>query len=218
MSIHPLGEFGPFSLSVVVTSPPWYENCYVVRHRDSGDMVIVDPGGDADRIQAHVTALGGKVQAIWLTHGHPDHLGGVHELEAALDIDTHAHTDEVPNIQRSSDLNRSFTGKQLQGPARLVTYDGEPTLYLGGEAVRVIFTPGHTSGGVCLDFGGFVLTGDTLFRQGVGRTDLPGGDEETLWASITRLLTLVQGETALLAGHGPGWTAADAQRWWKMMA
>jgi glyoxylase-like metal-dependent hydrolase (beta-lactamase superfamily II) len=222
MSVHHLGDFGDFTLTVVVTSPPWYENAYIVRHRASGELVVVDPGGDADRILAAVKAEtakseAGKAVAIWLTHGHPDHLGAARALELALDVDTIAHHDELPVIARAGDLARSFTGESAEGPARVKPFDGEPTLTLGGAPVRVVHTPGHTPGGVCYDFGAFALTGDTLFRQGVGRTDLPGGSEEKLWQSIPRFLGLMADETVLFAGHGPEWAAADARRWWKMM-
>lgn len=222
MSVHHLGEFGDFTLTVVVTSPPWYENAYIVRHRPSGEMLVVDPGGDAERILAAVAAEAGKsdngkVVAIWLTHGHPDHLGAARALELALDVDTIAHHDELPVIAHAGELARSFTGESQDGPARVQAFDGEPTLSLGGAPVRVVHTPGHTPGGVCYDFGGFALTGDTLFRQGVGRTDLPGGSEEKLWSSIPRFLGQTSDDTMLFSGHGPQWVAGDARRWWKMM-
>jgi len=218
MTVHHLGDFGDFSLTVVVTSPPWYENAYIVRHRPTGELVAVDPGGDADTILAAIQAKKGIPKAIWLTHGHPDHLGAARALELALDVDTLAHADEAPVIARSSELNKSFTGQSQEGPGRVQSFTGEPTLTLGGAPVRVIHTPGHTPGGVCFDFGGFCLTGDTLFRHGVGRTDLPGGSEEKLWSAIPRLLGMLPEETVLFSGHGPEWPAGEARRWWKMMA
>jgi hydroxyacylglutathione hydrolase len=218
MTVHHLGDFGDFSLTVVVTSPPWYENSYIVRHRPTGDLVVVDPGGDAPRILEAIEREPGNAKAIWLTHGHPDHLGAARALEKALGVPTIAHADEAPVIARSSELNKAFTGQAQEGPGRVQSFTGEPSLILGGAPVRVIHTPGHTPGGVCYDFGPFVLTGDTLFRHGVGRTDLPGGDEETLWRSIGRLLGLVDDNAVLFSGHGPEWTGAEARRWWKTMS
>jgi glyoxylase-like metal-dependent hydrolase (beta-lactamase superfamily II) len=211
-----LGEFGDFSLSVVVTSPPWYENCYLVSHRPSGALAIVDPGGDAPRLLEAVTAIGGIPAGILLTHGHPDHLGAALALETAFGISTRAHIDESPVIAAASDLNRAFTGQPQPGPARLETFSGEPLEFLGDAEIRVIHTPGHSPGGVCYDFGPFVLTGDTLFRGGVGRTDLPGGSEHKLWESIDRLLGLVAEDAMLFSGHGPGWSVAEARRWWAL--
>ena len=217
MTLQHLGEFGDFSLSVLVTSPPWYENCNLVVHNPSKSLAIIDPGGDGEKILEAVAASGATPAVIWLTHGHPDHLGAAHQLETALGIPTRAHADELPVIANSSDLNRTFTGQSQKGPASLETFEGEPTESLGGAPVRVIHTPGHTPGGVCLDFGPFVLTGDTLFRNGVGRTDLPGGSEQQLWASINRLLGLVEDDVMLFSGHGPEWATREARRWWRMV-
>ncbi len=217
MTLQQFGDFGDFSLSVLVTSPPWYENCYLVVHKPTNTLAIIDPGGDGERILEAVAATGAKAEVIWLTHGHPDHLGAAHQLETALGIPTRAHVDESQVISTSSDLNRTFTGQPQKGPGSLQTFAGEPTESLGGAPVRVIHTPGHTPGGICLDFGGFVLTGDTLFRNGVGRTDLPGGSEQQLWASINRLLGLLNDDSMLFSGHGPEWAVREARRWWRMV-
>jgi glyoxylase-like metal-dependent hydrolase (beta-lactamase superfamily II) len=211
-------QFGDLSLTTVVTSPPWYENCYIVRHVPSGALVVVDPGGDSQRVIAAIEKEGGAPQAIWLTHGHPDHVGAARAIEAKFAIPTRYHATEAPVLARASDLNRAFSGEPLEGPSTLESFDGEPSLDLGGHPVRVILCPGHTPGGVVFDFGAFALTGDTLFMQGVGRTDLPGGSERQLWASINRLLTLLPDEAMLYSGHGPEWPAREARRWWRLMA
>ncbi|MDA8229815.1 MAG: MBL fold metallo-hydrolase [Magnetospirillum sp.] len=213
-----LGEFGDLSLSVVVTSPHWQENCYLVHHRTTGAVVIVDPGNDAEAIIAAARATGGTPLAIWLTHGHLDHLGAARAMERTFDIPTRAHADETTLIAMAGHLDRAFGGSGFEGPDNVETFDGEPILTAGDIEAKVTHTPGHTPGCVCYDFGGFALTGDTLFRQGVGRTDLPGGNEETLWASITRFLERTGDATVLFSGHGPEWTAREARRWWRTMA
>ncbi|AVM74931.1 MBL fold metallo-hydrolase [Magnetospirillum gryphiswaldense] len=218
MTIHAAGDFGDFSLTIAVSPPPWYQNCYIVQHRPSGEIAIIDPGGDAPQIINAASKMGGTPVAIWLTHGHPDHLGAARAIEQGLNIPTIAHTEEKPVIERASDLNKTFTGQGQDGPADLHWFEGEPDFSLGGATVKVIFTPGHTPGGVCFDFGDFVVTGDTLFRHGVGRTDLPGGSEAKLWDSITRLLGKVGESPRLYSGHGPDWGADEARRWWRMMA
>jgi hydroxyacylglutathione hydrolase len=218
MSHQHLGDFGDFSLTVVVTSPPWYENCYIVHHRPSGAVAVVDPGGDAERILAAVAAQNGTPEVILLTHGHPDHLGAARAIETALKIPTRAHADEQPVIAAAVELNRAFAGEPIAGPADLHSFGAEPGLTLGPAAIRVHNTPGHTPGGVCFDFGGFVLTGDTLFKSGVGRTDLPGGNEQQLWDSIPRLLEGLPDDAMLFSGHGPGWPAREARRWWRMVS
>jgi len=216
MTYQHLGDFGDLSLAVVVTSPPWYENAYLVHHRPSGTLALVDPGGDAPRLRQAVETLGATPVMILLTHGHPDHLGAAAELEQAYDIPTRAHEDEKTVIAAASDLSRAFTGQPQAGPTRLDLFSEPADLSLGGVPIRMIPTPGHSPGGVCYDFGPFVLTGDTLFRGGVGRTDLPGGSEQKLWDSIERLLAAVPDQAQLFSGHGPAWSAAEARRWWAL--
>ena len=209
--------FGALDLTLVVTDPPFLENCYIIRHRESGDAVVIDPGSAAARIQDAVTALDARPLEIWLTHGHPDHLGAVRTLQEAWSVPCRAQAPERPVIEAAPRLAAAFTGETMQGPSAVEFFSGEPALSAGAISARVIATPGHTPGGVCYAFDGFTVTGDTLFRGGVGRTDLPGGDQAALTASITRMLDGLADGDHLFAGHGPSWTVADAQQWWRWM-
>lgn len=207
---------GNYEVSVVVTAPPYHENCYVVRHRVTGGKVIIDPGAGAAPILDAVRATPGKVAAVLLTHGHPDHVASLAEVAKATGAPVMAHRAEKVILDAASDWGQALLGRPVPLPEAITYYDGEPILdMLGG--IRVIATPGHTPGGVCLVFDGFAMTGDTLFLQGIGRTDFPGGDGRQLSASITRFLGEIPDETMLYSGHGPEWAARDARRWWTSM-
>ncbi len=217
MHAHSPLSFGDLSVATVVSPPPWYENCYVVRSKSSKAALVVDPGGNAPAILDAARADGGTPAAVLLTHGHFDHLGAAHAVQTGLGIGCHAHADERAVIEGAAGLAAAWTGERIQGPDPVAYFDGEPALEMGGIPFRVVHTPGHTPGGVCYVFDGFVLTGDTLFNQGIGRTDLPGGDGPTLMRSITRLLDGLPEDAVLFSGHGPHWTAGEAKDWWRFM-
>lgn len=210
--------FGDYALSRIVTNPPWFENAYVVRHKPSRTSVVIDPGGLAETLAAVAAEDGASLAAVWLTHGHFDHLSGVADLQDLIEVPCRAHKKEKSLIEAQPSWSATMVDQPVRAPRHLDWFEGDdPVLTLGDQKVRVIATPGHTPGGVCFDFGAFVVTGDTLFDQGVGRTDLPGGDSATLKASIDRLLGMLAPEVALFAGHGEDWTVADARPWWQQM-
>ncbi len=211
-------SIGACDVTVVVSGPPYFQNGYIVRHRPSGEVVIIDPGAEPSRFVGHVEAAKGHLLGVWLTHGHPDHIAGVNGIQVALDVPCRASIGEEPLLARASDWSMALTGSPLAGPRDCDYFDGEPGLSFGGVPVKTVPCPGHTPGGVTFVFDGFAFTGDTLFNQGVGRTDFPGGDQRQLWHSIGGLLDVLPGETVLFSGHGPQWTVDEARQWWRMVS
>jgi len=217
MSVDFSDDHGDWLLQVVVTDPPWYENCYIVQHKATGAQAIIDPGSNADKIEAVVKANGGPVEAILLTHGHPDHLGALRPLQDRLGVSCRAHKDEDMLISHIVQYGKSRLGLTVPQPQPVDYFDSGAALTLGGQSFRAIFTPGHTPGGVCFDFGSFTVTGDTLFNQGLGRTDLPGGNGPLLVQSISGLLEQLPDDCYVYPGHGPRWTIGEAKPWWADM-
>jgi glyoxylase-like metal-dependent hydrolase (beta-lactamase superfamily II) len=210
-------QHGALTLTAVVTDPPWFENCYIVQHSQTGEQLVIDPGSNPERILAALKANGGPVREILLTHGHPDHLGAVRALQEALDVPCRGHEDEAPMVANIADYARRRLGMSVEVPLSFVPFPTGTGFTLGDQSFTAIPTPGHTPGGVCYAFDGFVLTGDTLFNHGVGRTDLPGGDQRLLVGSISTLLDQLPADAFLYSGHGPRWGVDEARPWWSAM-
>lgn len=165
-------------------------NCYIVENQETQECVIVDPGAEAERIIACVGQR--KPAAVLLTHGHYDHIGAVDEICARYGIALYMHpldagklTDPVGNVSRR--FGSPLTQKTVPHPIE----EGQ-MITLAGMDLEILHTPGHTAGGLCIRLpeNQGVLTGDTLFAHGYGRTDLPDGDFGVLHQSLRRLFRL----------------------------
>lgn len=177
----------------VVSVGPLGTNCYLVTDESAGETLVIDPGDEAAKLMEQVEAEGGKVVAIVNTHGHWDHTGA----DAALREKTGA-----PLLLHEADA--SWYGGTVDRYLR----DGEE-LAVGSLRLKVIHTPGHTKGGICLYLPGLLFSGDTLFAESVGRTDLPGGSMAALVTSIRERLFVLPDETMVYPGHGPATTIGD---------
>jgi hydroxyacylglutathione hydrolase len=195
----------------VRSAPPFYKNGFLVACERTRAAAIVDPGDEVDALLAAVRDYDADVQMILLTHAHVDHVSGVGAAKAAFDVPIHLHRDDLFLYDRASQQAEMFGFRVSQPPPVDVFYDMSP-IALGDYEVRVHHTPGHCPGGVCLQLGKkgdpglHLLVGDTLFAGSIGRTDLPGGDYDTLMRSITRVLLPLGDDRVVHPGHGPDTT------------
>jgi hydroxyacylglutathione hydrolase len=180
----------------------WLQNCYIVANSE-GDALIVDPGSQAGEIIALVDGRGWRVHAILNSHAHYDHVGAVAELKEHYQAPFYLHSADEHLLKRANLYRMLFESREaIRIPT--VTYDIArlpETFEAGPFTLFWIATPGHTEGSVCLLLQGFLFSGDTLMRNALGRTDLPGGNREQLLASVRKLMSL-PGDTVVCGGHG----------------
>jgi glyoxylase-like metal-dependent hydrolase (beta-lactamase superfamily II) len=191
---------------------PFAENCYLVADAGTREAVLVDPGEEAELFLSRLTADGLRLTAIWLTHAHIDHVAGVSAVKAAWDVPILLHPADRPLYDHAPEQAALF-GLHMDTlpPVDDELADGQ-SVSVGPFAFEVRHTPGHSPGSVSFIGHGLALSGDVLFAGSVGRTDLPGGDTDTLMTSIkTRLYTLPD-DTAVLSGHGPETTIGAEKR------
>ncbi|MDO4479222.1 MAG: MBL fold metallo-hydrolase [Lachnospiraceae bacterium] len=188
---------------------PIRTNCYLIVHEDTQEIIVVDPGDEAERILDKCRELGGEVKAIFLTHGHWDHTNGVKGLKTSLpEVKVYAGAKECAML-RTPSLNAGHGGVADEIEPDVTVEDGEVLSVIGLD-FKVLETPGHTAGSVCyyMEKDGVLFAGDTLFRGSYGRTDLPTGDEAAIRKSLRRLADELPDDVSVLSGHGPTSTMA----------
>ncbi|MDL2293250.1 MBL fold metallo-hydrolase [Ruminococcaceae bacterium OttesenSCG-928-D13] len=168
----------------IVDGPPLYTNCFLIIS-DAGHAVAVDPAAEARRFEEALEENGATLSAIFLTHGHHDHVGSVEPLRAKYGAKVYLNEADAKQFGIKAD--ESFT-------------DGQE-IVLDELRFKVYSTPGHTPGSVCIEIGDLLFTGDTLFAGDIGRTDFPGGDQKAMRESLKKLRDTVPGDPQVLPGH-----------------
>lgn len=197
---------------LTLTLGPVQTNTYLIADPDSGAAVVIDPAWDGDLIIAEALKRGWRIEALWYTHAHFDHIGGAAAIASALDPQpiVAMHSADLGLWQMGGGAVL-FGFKIESGPKPSIDLASVRTLILGSLTFEVRPTPGHTPGHVsfyCTEES-VLFSGDLIFQGSVGRTDLPGGDTDTLLASIRDQVFSLPLETRILSGHGPETTVGD---------
>jgi hydroxyacylglutathione hydrolase len=218
----------PALKAAIVPVTPFQQNCTLLWDEESGRGVVIDPGGDVERILAAIRQQGIQVETILLTHGHIDHAGGAAALRDALKERARGEGDAEPAavpivgpgerdrflLEGLAQQGRAFglAGARDVLPDRWLKEGDE--VEIAGEPFAVLHCPGHTPGHIVLVNAAarFAILGDVLFRGSVGRTDFPYGDHEALIFSIREKLLPLGDDLAFICGHGPGSTIGVERR------
>ena len=198
----------------LLTLGPIQTNCYLVGCEKTFQAAVIDPAWDGKSIAAMADNDGWVVTHILLTHTHFDHLGGLAELKEATNAPIYVHPEAVPMMQNTT-MSAAFFGlKVAAAPAPDEMLARDQVIEVGELALHVLYTPGHAPGHVCFHLPEYrvVFDGDLLFQEGVGRTDLPGGNYQEMMESIKNEILVLPEETQVFPGHGQATTVADEKR------
>jgi glyoxylase-like metal-dependent hydrolase (beta-lactamase superfamily II) len=193
---------------------PFAANCYIVGSTSTGQGMIIDPGAEPDSIMRAVRQSGLSMSTIVLTHAHMDHVGALREVQKITSAQFVIHEAERGLVfSAPMRMLTSLRVSPVKSPPRAdrLLKDGD-LVDSGDLRFEVLYTPGHTSGGICLSGHGVVFSGDTLFQLGIGRTDFPGMSHGRLMKSIREKLMVLPDETIVYPGHGPATTIGDERR------
>ena len=199
-------------------SGPFMKNGFIVACEDTREAVYIDPGDEVQSLLAFIEGHALTVRHILLTHAHVDHVTGVAAAKRALGVPVRLHRDDLFLYERAVESGRLFGLRVEPQPPIDEYYTTGQVIVFGNYEVRPFHTPGHSPGGVCLQIGkrgarGLDLfVGDTLFAGSIGRTDLPGGDYQTLIASIRTVLFAFGDEAVVHPGHGPDTTIGQERQ------
>ncbi len=191
---------------------PLQVNCFILADEKTKEAVVIDPGDDAEDILKIIKDKSFKVKYIVNTHGHFDHIGANKAIKDVTGAELLIHEADAPVLASAAQHSQAFGMRPVTSPpADRYVKHGE-VITAGEVSLKILHTPGHSPGGICLLEEGMVFTGDALFAGSIGRTDLPGGDLMTLLGSIKTNLMNLPDNTKVFSGHGPASTIGDERR------
>jgi len=191
---------------------PLQVNCYILADEKTKEAVVIDPGDDAGDILRVIREKGLAVKYLVNTHAHFDHVGANKALKEATGAQLLLHEQDAGVLKTSTMHAAAFNLTTTASPAADRYVRHGDLIEAGEVSLKVLETPGHSPGGICLLEQGMIFTGDTLFAGSVGRSDLPGGNLMTLLAGIKQNLLTLPDETRVFPGHGPDTTIGDERR------
>ncbi|HOE79683.1 MAG TPA: MBL fold metallo-hydrolase [Smithellaceae bacterium] len=178
---------------------------YLVGDTTTGDALVIDPADQAHDILALAAKNNLRINYIVNTHGHVDHIGGNAQMKKLTGAKIIIHADDAIMLSSTPASMLRMFGASQSPPADILAQDGQ-TISVGNFGLKIIHTPGHSPGGICLYTPGYVFTGDTLFVEAVGRTDLPGASWQTMYNSIKTKIFTLPDDTVVMPGHNYGRT------------
>jgi len=186
-----------------ITVGPLQTNCYLISDPESNEALVIDPGSDAETIIDSIVKQKLNVKYIIATHCHIDHVAEAKTVQDHFDVPFLIHENEVTLLD-TLESNNGLFGITVYGRPKTGDFlQHSQTITVGSNKGKILFTPGHSPGGVCISFPGYVFAGDSLFRNSIGRTDLPGGNYNQLIESIHNQLFTLADDTIVYPGHGP---------------
>ena len=198
----------------VVVVGPLAVNCFILGCGETREGVVVDAGGDAGQIIAAVERLGLNIGQVINTHGHFDHVSANRQVVEHFNARLLIHELDVPMLERAAVVAKAYGMQGENSPQPDAFLCDGMEISFGKCRMKVLHTPGHTQGGCCLylEEEKTIITGDTLFADSIGRTDLPGGSHEQLLASIRSKLFTLPDDVVAYPGHGPETTIGHEKK------
>lgn len=187
-------------------------NCYIIADENK-EATVIDPGDNSGDILQIIKENNLHLRYIINTHTHFDHIGAIAEIKKATGADFLIHEGEM-HVLKTLPSQRFIFGVDIDSPPPPDRFlNDNDKIQLGGIILKILYTPGHSPGGICIHADGMVFTGDTLFAGSIGRTDLPGGDYNALITAIKEKLLPLGDNTIVLPGHGPKSTIKDERKY-----